>query len=602
MFLLLFFLIWPASLLCAATEYVVSFKLDPENSALQRQLEEVSYLETLQSHPPDTLEELRWRADRDKIHMERFLYGKGYMQAIVFYDLKGAESEKDPATVSVAINLGPKVTYNSIHIETSDAPQWFKESIIETESMCVGAVVDFDNIKSAQEKLEKEAKHRGHPWAICAKPILDIHTNELVADLVFPMSFGGRTKIGTTTIEGLTHVDATYVRNRLAWHEGQDFDQNIIDQSRETLVMTTLFTEVDIQINKRPGDASVVDIIVKLTEGPARTIGIGLRYATAEGIGGRVYWRHKNVWGKAHSLELGSRRTKLQTRTEAKWEVPDFGQPQQTLSNNIFTSIERQRAYRGRIYGGSVLLGRPLWSRWTGKVGVLVDRSRLRQDQSYYEARLAGLPAQLHFDGSNSLLDPSRGIRLEGWGTPFWGSLDKKRSTFINTRLHVSGYLPLSSAYQGSDPVIVLAGFGRMGKILGKSIANIPPHQRFYAGGADSIRAYGPQMLGQLDSNQVPLGGLFLTEYGGEVRLKTSEKIGLVAFAEAGSLTSYGVTDVINHLKAKPLWGVGTGARYYTPLGPVRVDIAFPLKRRKDSGGRAIDSFYQFYISFGQAF
>ena len=48
--------------------------------------------------------------------------------------------------------------------------------------------------------------------------------------------------------------------------------------------------------------------------------------------------------------------------------------------------------------------------------------------------------------------------------------------------------------------------------------------------------------------------------------------------------------------------GAGIGFRYYSPLGPIRVDIAVPLKRRKDTHGKFIDSAFQLYLSVGQAF
>lgn len=586
----------------AAISYTPHYTLNPIDAALQKQLEDASYLSSLKDHHPDTLEELHWRAERDKIQLAKLLASNGYMNSCIDIDIKQQSSDKELFDINVNIKAGKVYTYSSILVDASDTPAWFKASIVETENMREGAQVNYEHIQRTQQKLEKEAKEKGHPWAVCDKPILEVDNAKATVSLVFPMTFGQQSKMGATTIQGLQHVDATYVRNRLAWKEGDTFDQNLIDKTRETLIATTLFAEVDIQISPRSGANNITDVTLHLKEGAARSIGAGLRYATSEGIGGRIFWRHKNIGGKAQSLEFSARRTKLQTRAEIKWDVPDFWIPQQTLSNALFTSMERQRAYHGRIYGSNILLGRDMWTHSTGKLGFLVDHARLRQDEMYYRSKLVGVPVQLNLDGSNSLLDPSEGIRLSGWATPYWGHVNETGRGFVSTRFQASGYLPLSSAYKGSDPVVVLAGFARLGKILSKGLYYVPPHQRFYAGGADSVRAYGPQMLGSLDSNNVPTGGLFLTEYGGEVRLRTSETMGLVAFAEAGTLTSNGLSGAFDQLKAKPLWGTGLGFRYYTPLGPIRADLAFPMSRRKDANHHKIDSPFQFYISFGQAF
>ena len=157
-----------------------------------------------------------------------------------------------------------------------------------------------------------------------------------------------------------------------------------------------------------------------------------------------------------------------------------------------------------------------------------------------------------------------------------------------------SYYLRMSK----SDAVI-LAGWAHGGVIATSSFDNIAPNKRFYAGGAGSVRAYGYKLLGPLDVYRVPLGGRSILEYGIEGRFKATETIGFVLFAEAGSLSTTASPNMNNQAL---LWGVGTGIRYYTAVGPIRVDVARPMKRRRDTAGRYIDSGYQFYLSVGQAF
>ncbi|NBT85166.1 MAG: outer membrane protein assembly factor, partial [Alphaproteobacteria bacterium] len=110
----------------------------------------------------------------------------------------------------------------------------------------------------------------------------------------------------------------------------------------------------------------------------------------------------------------------------------------------------------------------------------------------------------------------------------------------------------------------------------------------------------GYQLLGPLDTQNIPLGGRSLAEVGTELRIKTTETIGFVTFLEGGSVS---VNKMPDFRGRNMLWGTGVGARYYSAVGPIRLDIAIPLKRRKDPiSGKAIDAAYQFYISVGQAF
>ena len=75
--------------------------------------------------------------------------------------------------------------------------------------------------------------------------------------------------------------------------------------------------------------------------------------------------------------------------------------------------------------------------------------------------------------------------------------------------------------------------------------------------------------------------------------------MGGVIFVEAGTVTQRKLPT----FKTKLLWGTGFGIRYYTDYAPVRLDIAFPLQRRKIPGAkRPYDAPYQFYVSVGQAF
>jgi translocation and assembly module TamA len=161
----------------------------------------------------------------------------------------------------------------------------------------------------------------------------------------------------------------------------------------------------------------------------------------------------------------------------------------------------------------------------------------------------------------------------------------------------LSAYLPFDMNEVGESRC-VLASFIKGGSIFHQPLDAIPPNKRFYSGGGGSIRGYAHQLVGPLDSQSIPLGGKSLAEIGTEIRFKTTETIGFVSFIEGGAVTEGRTPEFTRN----PLWGAGVGFRYYSLLGPVRVDVAFPLKRRKDLNGKFIDSAFQLYLSIGQAF
>ena len=142
------------------------------------------------------------------------------------------------------------------------------------------------------------------------------------------------------------------------------------------------------------------------------------------------------------------------------------------------------------------------------------------------------------------------------------------------------------------DPVVLLALKGVVGTIGGANRDDVPADLRFYAGGGGSIRGYPYQKVGPLEDHE-PKGGRSLVEVSAEVRFKITEKIGLVAFLDGGNAFASSFPDPGETLR----WGAGGGVRYYTPVGPLRLDVGVPLERRE-----GIDDPYQVYISLGQAF
>ena len=103
---------------------------------------------------------------------------------------------------------------------------------------------------------------------------------------------------------------------------------------------------------------------------------------------------------------------------------------------------------------------------------------------------------------------------------------------------------------------------------------------------------YAYQLAGPLGPGLKPLGGRSLLIFGGEFRIKISETIGIVPFLEAGNVFEASYPNFDGAL----LYDGGIGLRYYTPVGPLRLDLATPIRRRTP------DAPIQVYISIGQAF
>jgi translocation and assembly module TamA len=130
------------------------------------------------------------------------------------------------------------------------------------------------------------------------------------------------------------------------------------------------------------------------------------------------------------------------------------------------------------------------------------------------------------------------------------------------------------------------------GTIIGASRHDIPPPDRLFAGSENTLRGYRYMTVSPLGCDDKPLGGRSLFIYSLELRNRIGKNFGLVWFYDIGNVYK----DFYPEFKKGMLQSVGLGLRYYTPIGPLRLDIAFPLNKRH------IDNRLEAYFSIGQSF
>jgi translocation and assembly module TamA len=170
--------------------------------------------------------------------------------------------------------------------------------------------------------------------------------------------------------------------------------------------------------------------------------------------------------------------------------------------------------------------------------------------------------------------------------TPFQ-DLSSTDLNFFRTRATLTHYQPVLA-----HPKLTLAGRLSLGSIHGAATGEIPADKRFYAGGGGSIRGYTYQTVGPLLDGD-PTGGRSVLEVSLESRIQIRKNLGLVLFLDGGNV----YLDTMPDPEQDLLWGTGLGMRWVTPIGPLRLDVAFPLNRRA-----GIDDTFQVYVSIGQAF
>jgi translocation and assembly module TamA len=199
-------------------------------------------------------------------------------------------------------------------------------------------------------------------------------------------------------------------------------------------------------------------------------------------------------------------------------------------------------------------------------------------------------------DLPSPLTDPTHGFRIALNVTPTF-SYSQTGAIFVVSQATAATYLDIHKLF-GAAPAgrSVIAARVMLGVASGASWFDLPPDQRFYAGGSGTVRGFryqsvGPQFSTNGVQSGVPEGGTTLRVLNLELRQRIGTHFGFVAFVDEG-----GVSQSARLLSGAFRVGVGAGARYYSPIGPVRFDIALPAHRQ----GK--DDSFEVYIGLGQAF
>lgn len=453
--------------------------------------------------------------------------------------------------------------------------------------LALGAPAVASHILEAVSRVEGTFRNRGYPEAKVesTRYIVDKKAKTVEAEIrVNPYKFAlmGNIKAKDASV----HQD--YLEALRTWKVGQPWNQELMGSYLTALRQTGLFQVVE----AHPGtavssDPSLLPIVLTLAKAPERTVGGMVSYDTDFGPGLNAYWEHRNLTGHGDRLRFDLPVWADMKQLTARYRYPYFLSPDQDLIAQAGILHEDTDAYE--LMSTSLFLGleRRLSPRWlvsaTGTIegGTITDPGQPKEDFI-----MLGLPVTVTYNNTNSLLDPTSGMRLLMLTAPYSGTFRNKFNV-VQTRLEGHGYIPL-----GSDR-LVLAMRAAWGTLWNADESqDVPSSLRFYTGGGGSVRGYAYQSIGPRNADDDPLGGVTLAELSLETRLRFSETMGLVAFLDGGMV----YRNLSDDLYSDMLWGTGLGFRYYTPIGPASLDVAVPLDRRPG------DDPWQLYISLGQSF
>lgn len=580
--------------------YTVSFE-GPLDDELRRALVAQSQAASLADRPPASELLLERRAADDVGRLEAGLRSLGYYDGRVRYVLErpgdtgstpgpglgGLAADDRPVRLVFTVEPGPRYRFGALAVEAEGAAADYRPPTPAELGLVGGEPATAQKVIDADAELLRRARKAGHPLARAGQRRAVVDHGSRTMDVTLRIAPGPVATLGEITFEGAEGIDPRFLRRRLRIRPGSPYDPDALEEAREDLIDSNLFSTV------RPVEATALDgegrlpVAFEVTQRKHRSIGAGVGYRTDEGPNTNLFWESRNWLGGGERLRFELELSPIRQAALASFRNPEFLARGQNLLVDGSTKHEDTDAFTTTSVGAGIGLERYFTRKLIGTLGLAYRYADIEEPDEATTVGLASIPATLDWDFTDNRLDATRGGLLLVQVAPFVDTLEPTHR-FLKARATHSRYVTLLAERR-----LVLAVRGSLGSIVGVARNEVPADERFYAGGGGSIRGIGFQLAGPLDDDDKPLGGKSILELNGELRLRVTETIGAVAFLDAGTVYEESYPDFSEALR----FGAGIGLRYLTPVGPLRLDVGVPLSRRAD-----VDDPFQIYISIGQAF
>jgi translocation and assembly module TamA len=555
------------------------------------------------------------RAKEDEALAVRLMKSLGYYDGIATSVLEtvpnSPEKANEPAKLRAIVTATPGKLYKLAAINVAAGATVPPGLVREQLPLKTGDPIEAARIQGAEANLSLILPQRGYPFIKVGERDILLDDETVTGDYTLPVDTGPRSSFGALRTEGDPVFGLDHLNVFPRFKQGELYDNRKADDLREALVATGLFNTIAVEPVRTgqpgPDGTEQIDLMVRQTKGPWRSLAGSGGYGTGEGFKVEGSWTHRNLFPPEGALILTAVGGTQQQGASANFRRQNAGKRDRTFSAGLsanHSNYDAFDAFTGTAFVRWAYDSTPIWQKrftyafggeLTGTNESVFDFGRNERVRRTYG--IAALPMQAGWDTSDDLLNPTKGYRLKLNLSPET-SVQGSVRPYARTMIEGTAYYPVGGS-------IVIAGRARAGSIFGIDRDDLAPSRRYYGGGGGSVRGYGFQRLGPLeplsslvpdDEGNVdfadlrPVGGRSLNEFALEARYRFGN-FGIVPFIDAGN--AYEST----FPKASDLrFGAGIGGRFYTNFGPMRVDLATPLNPREGDGKLAL------YVSIGQAF
>ena len=585
-------------------DYSVRFEVSGDVGGLDSRLKAASALWSERDGPAAGAAGLITRAQGDYRSLVAQLFTEARYGGTVSIRINGREAAAlspadplaDPIDVRVVVAPGPEYAFSRARYVNPPPRPLRARRTEEVQDLLrafrPGQPARADLIARVEDKAIDDWRAAGHPFARIAerRVVADHAARRLAVTLV--LEPGPQAKFGDPEVAGSGRVDPDFVEYIADIPVGGTFTPRVLRQAEERLTNLGVFSAVTFREGETLQAGDALPLVIDTIPRKPRRFGLGATLSSTEGLGLEGFWLHRNAFGRAERLRFDASVAGIGDRDD--FEDYDYGlsvslaqpgvlDPDVTLESRASLEQNVFDLYTERAARVGSTLRRRFDERFSGRAGAQIALSETEDAAGTRRFVTLSLPASGIYDDRNDPLDPTRGIYGAVELAPFYET--EFATAAFRTRIEGRAYwelIPQSTT---------VAARGAYGVVLGGDLDDISPDQLFFTGGGGSVRGYEFQNIGR-DPGADALGGRSVLEGSVEVRQRIRERYGVVGFLDAGIVSGDELPGPDDDLRL----GAGLGARFYTGIGPIRVDVARAVDPRPQ------DPSITFYVGIGQAF
>jgi len=539
----------------------------------------------------------------DREQLRSFYLSQGYVDFRVTSAVAELTPDQDGFILTFSVEEGPQYVFGAISLENrlTDIPDFRLSLLIQPRS---GELYDNSLIVETVDALVDEVGTFGFAF-VDVQPRSTNRREDREVDIVFEIDEGPRVYVERIDIEGNLRTLDQVIRREFGIVEGDAFNVSKIRRATRQIRNLGYFSKVDVS-NEQGSGADRAKIKVEVEETSTGEFSIGAGYSSESGALLSVSLTERNLLGQGQQLILATTLAENQDEIQLSFTEPYFRDQPISVGGDIFRVTEQNdnRGYDQDRTGGRLRTGYRLSEDWTQRWRYTFENRSTEYHSGFgviateSSGTSSAIGHELLYDTRDNRFNPTSGNVLSivndlaGLG----GGV-----RYFRTDVNGTQYLPIAKR-----PPVTLALSAGVGAIVGLG-ESVRIDDRYFLGGR-RLRGFDFAGVGpRIRDNDLPLGGKYIATATAEAifPLGLSEDLGIQGrvFAEFGTLTGVDCTypafdcDSAGFFDESSIRGsLGIGISWTTPLGPLRMDFAWPVLKEE------FDNEQTFLFSIGTQF